>query len=228
MQRICYLAAAMVVFTVCNFANAITYIGHSATFGQGLPTTGNARADNIASLTYIFTQDDYQAAANEQIKLTEVNLVNQDAGTITPFVAVYDGVGSLNAGSSYSLLVVGDSFDVTPNSLVNEAFLVGGANPMININAGDILVAGAFQSARNIVFANDATPGPTWIERNNAIPPSLGDTFAAAGNADFFFGSQHYRYNIGFELVTAVPEPTTATLGLIGLAGLIVRRRRAA
>jgi hypothetical protein len=146
-------------------------------------------------------------------------------------VAIYDGVGALNAGSSYSLLVEGDSFAVAANSLVNESFLVGGVNPAININAGDILVAGAYQSARNIVFAGDATPGPTWIERNNAIPPSLGDTFAAAGNADFFFQGQHYRYNIGFEQIqdVAVPEPSAFVLSALGLLSLGFagwRRRR--
>ena len=210
MKRATLLIAVTLVFGMCNLASAATtYIGHSASYGQSLPTTGNNRADGIASLTYIFTKDDYAAAANEQIKVTEVNLVTGGAGTITPFIAVYDGTGDMRAGSSYTLLVEGDAFSVATSSLINESFLVSGVNPTINVNSGDILVAGAYQSAKNIIFAGDAVPGSTWIERNDVIPASVGTEFSAAGDADFFFNSQHYRYNIGFEEVVAgdpIPE----------------------
>lgn len=55
---------------------------------------------------------------------------------------------------------------------------------------------------------------------------TAGDVIGFRFGGNHFDGSQQMRGTL--KLMQIIPEPATATLGLIGLAGLMVRRRRAA
>ena len=190
-------------------------IGDDAPFGQNLPVgtgSGNDRSDTITSLTYIYPDNAFTAPSTQQIKVTEVNLVSQFAGTgLIPFLALWTGPGAvgsasnaaLRAGGNYTLLLTGDPVSVSAG-LNNLAFTVSGVNPVVTLNAGDQLVMGHHQPTRMVMLDFSSPVPPTdplgdWIERGNAIPGSSGSTFAGAGNADFFFINIHYRINVCFE-----------------------------
>ena len=200
------------------------YVGPAESFGTAVPSgpgSNNERADTISSLTYIFPIESYTVSMPGSIRLTEVNLSNQDTGTITPFLAKYNG-GQPQEGSSFNLLVVGDSFTVPAGNsqgvLVNAQFLVGGVNPTISVSTGDVLVAGLYQSDQNVVFEMTGATSGAYIRRGNVIPAALGDNFN--GGADFYVSTQFYRYNIGFESLS-VPEPSSLALCVTGFAALI-------
>ncbi|MDO6497818.1 hypothetical protein [Photobacterium sanguinicancri] len=202
------------------------YIGDDATYGQNLPFgtgSSNDRADSIRSLTYIYSDNSYTASKDESIKIDEVNLVSHFGGNLTPFVAKYDG-GALIAGSSYELITTGDTLAVAANSLLNLAFTVSGINPIINLLAGETIVAGLYQDERIVMIdLSSPTPDPTgdWIHTGNVIPATSGQSFSAAGNAEYFFRNTHYRYNIGLSAVD-VPEPTALAMMTFGLVMLML------
>ena len=72
-------------------------------------------------------------------------------------------------------------------------------------------------SAYSIVL-DDTTPGKA---KNYLVTDTKSGTFSSAGSAQLSFG------NISAKTWTAVPEPTSGLLLLLGVAGLALRRRRA-
>jgi hypothetical protein len=183
------------------------YIGDGASFGQDLPTTPscpNWRSDTISSLTYVWSANAHTAPTAQTITLTEVNSVIDYSGTITPFVARWNGDAS-NLGTSYDVLMVGDPLSVTGGAtLQNLAFTVAGEHPTICLAAGEMLVAGVYQSGRQVYMdfggiCGSEGPGD-WIRTGDAIPDSSCEDFA---DAQYFFEFTDYRYNIGFTTATA-------------------------
>jgi hypothetical protein len=132
---------------VCSPVSAgMVYIGNAASLGKTFSSTN--RADSIANLTYIFSTDSYQLATTTKILLSEVNFFTGSGGagqTVTPFVALYNG-GATNLGTSYTLLLKGDPITAV-SGLNNASFTVGGVNPLLQLNAGDRLVAESFRQA---------------------------------------------------------------------------------
>lgn len=161
---------------------------------------GQWRSDFIPSLTYIWANNAYTAQAAENLTLYEVNAVIHFDGDITPFVARYNG-GPANLGTSYEILLVGDVVSVTGGTTLNNVqFTVGGENPTVCLEAGETIVAGVYQTGRQVYieFAGGCTAnGPgDWIRTDNRIPTNTCGNFE---DAQFFFNGTNYRYNIGFE-----------------------------
>lgn len=93
---------------------AESYIGPAARFGTAIPVgvgSGNARADTIPSLTYLYTGAGATFVTATTVRVNQVNLAVQDAGTVTPFLAKYTG-GLLTSGADFTLLLTGDAFTV--------------------------------------------------------------------------------------------------------------------
>ncbi len=228
LQRIIVFGCLSLSATVAHATEI--YVGPAASFGTAVPAgagSNNQRADTIASLTYIYYDGIYTAPTAQTIVVNQVDLANQSDGTITPFLARYTG-GSTSSGASYKLLVTGDTFSVTGGgtlgALVNAAFTVSGINPTISLAAGDVIVAGLYQSSTNVVFA----PGTSaaLIDRNDTIPGSVGSAFPSGSN--FFFNGLAYRFNIGFSVggSSSVPEPAGLAIMATGIAGLAYAARR--
>jgi MYXO-CTERM domain-containing protein len=101
---------------------------------------------------------------------------------------------------------------------------VGGTNPTITLNAGDVLVAGYLNSvAAGVVRLNSAATGNAidYTALVNTLPSSVPNPLTA--NASLTL-NRTLQYNVGFDVVP-VPEPSMMSLGLVGLA-LIGRRQR--
>jgi hypothetical protein len=226
-------ALALASTVLATQAAATTYVGPSASYGSAVPAgddSGNQRADYGYPLTYIFAGGAYTAPAAETIQPTEVNFVDQGAGSITPFIALYDG-GTATAGSSYTLLAQGDAVAVSESDggLESISFANSGVNPSVSLASGDIVVAGVYQTGQNVEFYSNS--GPIALIWGGNDLPAIGNAFA--GSPCCIYGADpgtypaDYRYDIGFN-VTAVPEPFTWALMLMGFGGVgaMARARR--
>jgi hypothetical protein len=210
------------------------YIGDGASSGSALPAGSGSRADALPGLSYIFSGEvagvAYTVPLDALITIESVNLLGQNAGSVTPFVVIYNGGDSSNA-NDYTLLSLGDTLSIPSGSasgtLFNESFLVSGVNPTVSVEAGDVLVAGLYETNQTVVFSSTAQSAANdriWQEDIvNGL--SSGQTLGAGG-AGFNFNLT-YGYDIGFEVGPAsdVPEPGPLALVSIGLCGLAVFRR---
>lgn len=230
------LAFLMLAFGLTPAQGAVSYIGDGAAFGAGQPAGTGARADFIFPLSYLFSNEvvgvSFTAGSAMQITLTSVNLLAQDAGSLTPFVARYNGGSASNAGS-YTLLAKGDVLSIPAGSssgvLFNGQFTVSGVNPTLSLNAGDTIVAGLFQTTSIVVFsftAQSATNDRIW-QTNVTSGVNPGQTLTGGG--DGFNFNLTYFYDIGFTQVSQVPEPNSVILmSTMLLAIAFVRRKRIA
>lgn len=237
-RLLCAIACVAASFCLtAPAAHAVTYIGDAAAFGTAVPVgpaSGNDRADSITVLSYINSIEMpgtfYTAPVNQTIQLVEVNYGAQAAGSLVPFVARYNG-GATNNANNYTLLAKGDTLTspgtgIATGTLANQAFTVAGVNPMLNLLAGETIVAGWFQNNTIVVFDFTTATVNDRIWASNIVGAvSPGSNFTA-GNSGFNF-DEAYRFNIGFNVLAAAPEP--ATLGLVALGGIaLLRRRRSA
>lgn len=221
---------AMLAFGLMPAEAGTIFIGDGAAFGTALPAGAGTRADSLNPLSYIFSTEvagvSFTAVSDMQIMLTSVNLLAQSAGSLTPFVAVYNGGSAANAGS-YTLLAEGDVLSIPSGSssgvLFNGQFTVGGVNPILTLAANETIVAGLFQSSQIVVFSNttqSAVNDRIWQANvTNGVSP--GQTLTG-GNDGFNF-NETYFYDIGFQQVEGAPEPGSLTLLAIGAIGLAVR-----
>ena len=221
------LAVALIGWSASAARAGEIFVGPSASYGTAVPAgagSGNQRADTAASLMYLFASATYTVPTTGTLTVDDVNFANQSAGWITPFIAVYTG-GNANSGSSYELVVTGDTFSVGAGNsqgvLVNHAFTVGGTSPTIAVTAGEVLVAGLYQTAQSVVFANGTTTA--LIDGGNRIPATDGAAFPSGAGYDFT--AQLYRFDIGFSDPATVPEPATLGLLCVGIVGLGMARR---
>ncbi|HOD82199.1 MAG: PEP-CTERM motif protein [Planctomycetes bacterium ADurb.Bin126] len=198
---------ALAAFATSQVQGATVYIGDAATQGKTLTSGGGPRADTVQNLTYVSTHPTnvYVASSAQQIKLTEVNFFADQGGNLIPYVALYNG-GNNQLGSSYTVIAKGDPIVVVPQEpplgpdptdhLVNALFAVGGANPVLNLNAGDVLAAG-WQQDNNIVYISNL-PGsgvPEYIASGLALPASVPGTLTMNSNYSF---NRTMQFNIGF------------------------------
>jgi hypothetical protein len=123
---------------------------------------------------------------------------------------------------------VGDTLSILAGNasgvLVNDQFTVGGVNPTVNVSAGQILVAGFFQTNTTVVFGsttqsavNDRIWGTNVV---NGVSPGG----ALTGGGDSFNFNLTYGFDIGFQ--SAAPEPAGWTIAGLGLLGIVLWRQR--
>jgi hypothetical protein len=231
-KRLVCIVASVTALLATPGQAATIYIGDAAAEGQSVTANNGNRADSVGTLTYVLHANYYTATSDEQLKLTEVNFYADASGTLTPFVALYNG-GDSQQAASYTILSKGDalSVTVTPSvrndgiaQLENQAFTVGGSNPTINVSAGDTIAAGWLQVGNIVYLSNFAQGTADYIRGGDSLSgASVGESLTADSNYSF---DRTMQLNIGFQVV---PEPSTfvlAALGLVGLIGCGRRRKR--
>lgn len=82
--------------------------------------------------------------------------------------------------------------------------------------ADTVTVVGSSSEAKNFTVTLADFGGHEWTETSKIIAVLAGPAFTPAGNI----------YSVSGMSVTASPEPATATLSLLALAGLVARRKR--
>ncbi len=200
---------ALAAFAASQVQGATVYIGDAATQGMAVTSGGGPRADTVSALTYALHTGSptiYTAPANQQLKLTEVNFFADLSGTMTPFVARFLG-GSTQTGTNYQVLAKGDSLVVVSSDaamgpsagdhLENRAFTVTGVNPVINVNAGDQIVAGWYQQGNIVYIGGGGTQGAgDYIRSGDSLSgAAIGGPLTANSNYNF---DRRMQFNIGF------------------------------
>jgi hypothetical protein len=102
-----------------------------------------------------------------------------------------------------------------PASTLTAPNVAGGATGFYEMRAWNSSAGSTFEAASLVVGAHVGSSAPTSAVFGNpaASPPTVGptvDTFAS----------------FSLHAVTAVPEPSTIALGIVGVAGLLALRRR--
>tara|TARA_B110000285_G_scaffold161738_1_gene180657 strand:+ start:299 stop:6547 length:6249 start_codon:yes stop_codon:yes gene_type:complete len=175
------------------------YIGDSA--AEGINVTAGTSSYSLTTLTIAMHTGSpviYTASSGQNLTLTEVNFYTDATGTVTPFVARYDGTNS-TLGSGYEILAIGDPITVTnaTDHLENSAFLVGGVNPIISVNAGDQIIAGYYQTGGRVVRYAGTTSGVDYIFSGDSLTSqSVGDPLSADSTYNAF--DETMKFNIGF------------------------------
>lgn len=207
---------------------AAIYIGDDAGEGFAITSGGGTTADSVNTLTYAFTGigSTFTSPSNQNYTLQEVNFVaDEGGGTLTPFVARYNG-GNNQLGASYTVLSIGDPLTVPAGAfggggltVQNRTFTVGGVNPVLSLLAGDVLVAGLYQSSRIVALGGAGGSNNDYINNGSSLP---GITPAILTSDSDFALNRTLRFNIGL-----TPEPSIGSLGLLGFSLLVMQRRRA-
>jgi MYXO-CTERM domain-containing protein len=138
--------------------------------------------------------------------------------------------------------VIAVGFDVFPG--VNDVSLHFGSEVVnVPVSTGLInLSAGVFHRAELVVSDDGATvsatliltpdilgaPGAPVVAFSNVVIPGLADLYTFRGQFTARTGGETMSVDIDNIVISTVPEPASALMGLIGLAALAVRRRRAA
>ncbi len=212
--NVCALFLVLITAWSSSSPAAMLYIGDAASQGPALTTGGGTRADTVTTLTYVSTDASsvYVAPVAQTLTLKEVNFFGEKTGTLTPFVARYNG-GGYASGANYTVLAMGDPISVsTTNALVNASFTVGGTSPTVSLAAGETLAAGWQQNGNIVYISNLGTSGtPEYIANGNSLPPSTGSTLTMNSNWAF---DRTMQFNIGFEGGT--PPPTTLKIMPLG------------
>lgn len=174
--------------------------------GLDIPGTGTGNGSSVTDqgVTFtVFSSDGHRDRGGPN-DLTRDFIFDDGAGQAVGLVI--DGLASKVNGNALWMAEVW-SFDNSFNPVGNQ--FVG----LNNTPSGEII----FTST----FAGDATQPFTFTFQDSDIDDSFG-IFTRENN-----GNNRSRFN-AVRLTQIVPEPTTAVLGLMGLAGLATRRRRAA
>jgi len=215
-NKICQLQSACKIFVLAislmglqYSALAITYIGDDATEGTAI-TAGNSTY-SLATLTYCYVASaatfTNTSGTTTNILLTQVNFeAGASSGTLKPFVATYTGAqttADMANKTKYNVLVVGDAITVSSTGVKNVQFLSGGANPVIILNPGDVLVAGALTTGAGMLKYKSAVPDTLayYLFNGNSLPVTVPNAFT--GNSSFTAFTGKMNYNVGF-----IPAPT--------------------
>ncbi len=152
--------------------------------------------------------------------------------TVKPTNADAFGTGVLEVEGVLDLSDVA-TLNVSGLSLDAGSTLVLGENPLqytgtLTIQDGAVIDLSAWNYTEDTFPGEDIFTGVTNLVFTDASGNIL--TGATSGNIKINFGDDvlvdSVLYNAGNGAVRAVPEPTTATLSLLALAGLAARRRR--
>ncbi len=138
----------------------------------------------------------------------------------TPFSA-----GNPDNGLSVAINVEDSFIELTMFGSTSFSETVDGSSFTINLSelewTGGSFITGATLSSSSPLVLGTVALGPIGPD-SVSIVVTASPTFNASGSGGA-------AYTIDLELAsTTIPEPATASLGLLALAGLMVRRRRAA
>lgn len=124
-------------------------------------------------------------------------------------------VGDIVSSVSFSGTVDADT-DINGKNFVFSVAIYNGTEAYAT--ATPVTVAGSSAEAKNFSVTLSDFDGFTWTENSKIIAVMAGPAFTPAGNI----------YSVSGMGVKAsiVPEPATATLSLLALAGLAARRKR--
>lgn len=212
----------MKTVTYSLFALAIGFASSasaaSVTVSAGLPAAG------IVFQTDYMPLEGYQNTSAEKYYF---QVGNYDTGTSiwTAFGAVRTIVGDATMSSMELKTGTTAVAAAAPASLQNLPIhvWVGAGDSVANSLNGSWVILGSTVTTNPPKFPADITANASVTF---AASTQAAVTVLASGNADngFIVGTAPSGASAGFNLVT-VPEPSTALLGLIGLAGLVRRRR---
>ena len=143
----------------------------------------------------------------------QVTAFNFDAGVtsdVQPFLAVSNGV------DSYQVIAAGDSRTVAPGGNQTQLF---GLNNIFTLLSAQTVFAGIASTGLNPIFLDNGTAANTDHDASGLDPIVVGGTVDGFSNPNL---GRTYAFSIE---VALVPEPSTALLGLIGVAAMLRRRR---
>lgn len=102
--------------------------------------------------------------------------------------------------SNYTIISVGDGIIATTNGAANNArFLVNGTNPVITLNAGEVLIAGFNQSIGIVPFSSVAAFGDEYIQAGNTIPAGPLPAILTGSDGFGVISIRDYPFNVGME-----------------------------
>jgi hypothetical protein len=167
-------------------------------------------AANEGSFTYAFFVDRYanDSGIAQKARLIEVNFWAINPGTITPFVAKFNG-GNGARGDSYDVVAVGDPIEAA-FGLNNASFTIGGENPVLDIAIGDVLVGGFHQVGLDGVVTwergRQSEREEDYIARNNVIPNTPpGGPLTSNATFTSLDWEREFRFNLALEFI-AFPD----------------------
>lgn len=206
------LSAAASAVTV-GFGPVLTGVQDTLSNGSNNQMRQNINITDTVFLTagtYRAATWDYQAAPD-----SAVPGVTQP---VFPFLTI------VNGAANHTVVAVGDTIDTDPGIQNSVVF---GANNTFTLLFDATIAAGIQNTNANGVqnsILTDTSFGRTDHANSlNFDEAGLGATLDNFGHANL---TRTYAFSIEVERV--IPEPATAALGLMGLGGLLMRRRRAA
>ena len=220
-----------------------------------LALAGVAAADEVMPITLTATFNDEKTATFnlDDFKVTALTLVNTADDTVLNSMAATENDImpdrlrpniNVDSGNSWTLdFTVSNSGanDLTVNSITLSAFAFNGSgdvqannrNFLFTVSAGDTEIA----TDENLYIAGNSSNGQSLtITLTDSLTIAAEDSMtfsimveqgANATNAEGVGRGAYLGLNtVTFNGTMPVPEPTTATLSLLALAGLAARRRR--
>ena len=201
MNKIRIVIASLSILVGSTRADTL-YIGDAASEGMNLVAPSDT-SYSLSTLTVVMHTGSpviYTAPDAHNLKLSKVNFYAHESGTVTPFVALFNG--NPTTGSAYKILSIGDPIYTTGGSiLVNATFTVSGRNPTISIQAGDKIIAGFLEQGRVVYTDAGGQTGVADYIFNGDSLTSQSVNSPLSANSSFNTFDKKMKFNIGFDLV---------------------------
>ncbi|MFN0130342.1 MAG: lamin tail domain-containing protein [Verrucomicrobiales bacterium] len=197
----------LLLLAVSGPARALTYfLGDGAAQGASITDLGGPDTANAGNMSYLFTTAAYTNSGGSAVQLdvTRAHFWADNAGSLRPFVALYNG-GALGAAGSYTIVARGDPIAAVPGQPNSASFAVGGDNPSVTVGPGQTLVAGFHQTAGVVPFADGGTAD--FLQTGSILPAALPGPPTAGANWNSLLRT--YAFSIAVE-EPEDPQPPSA------------------